>query len=57
MKFYKVCMIRSMSPVYEQKIIGADSEEHINKHFENGYYINSIIEIEKPNKADILLWD
>lgn len=57
MKFFKVCMIRTMSPVYEQKIIGADSEDHINKRFENGYYINSIIEIEKPNKADILLWE
>ncbi len=58
MKFFKVCMIRTMSPVYETYIIGSDSKEHIQKHYENTCYsIEYIIEIEKPNKADILLWD
>lgn len=57
MKFYTVSLNRFMSPVFERKIIIAESEDHIQKRFENSCYIDSITEVEKPHKADIILWD
>lgn len=57
MKFYSVSLNRFMSPVYERKIIMAESEDHIQKRFENSYYIDYITEVEKPNKVDLILWD
>lgn len=57
MKFYKVSLNRFLSPVYERKIIGAESEERIQKQFENSCYIDYITEVKKPQKADLILWD
>lgn len=57
MKFYNVSLNRFMSPVFERKIIMAESEECIQKRFENSCYIDSITEVTKPNKVDLILWD
>lgn len=57
MKFYNVSLNRFMSPIFKRKIIMAESEDQINKRFENSCYINSITEVDKPNKADLILWD
>lgn len=57
MKFYRVSLNRFMSPVFERKIIMAESEDQITKKFENSCRIGSITEVIKPNKADLILWD
>lgn len=57
MKFYNVSLNRFMSPIFERKIIMAESEDQINKRFENSCYINSITEVTKPHKVDLILWD
>lgn len=57
MKFYDVLLNRFMSPVFERKIIMAESKESIQKQFENSCYIDSITEVEKPYKVDLILWN